>query len=108
MLRSAKKASMDESHPFHHYLLGILAFAEVECGNGMHWFCALCALLEQPLTERLFLTSFVVEAAERHGMEGTRRAYEQRDPWAHHAVAHCLEVTGRIDEGIRYVRGLKF
>lgn len=34
MLRVAKKASMNRANPFHHYLLGMLAFAYVECGYG--------------------------------------------------------------------------
>lgn len=44
-----------------------------------------------------------MEEAERLGRDATRLAKSQRDPWAHHAVAHCMEITGRIDDGIQYV-----
>eukprot|EP00026_Physarum_polycephalum_P006984 Phypoly_transcript_07037.p1 GENE.Phypoly_transcript_07037~~Phypoly_transcript_07037.p1 ORF type:complete len:490 (+),score=73.23 Phypoly_transcript_07037:64-1533(+) len=79
MLRAAKKATIDRSHRFHHYLLGMLAFAYVECGH--------------------------VEEAERLGREATQLAPSQRDPWAHHAVAHCMEITGRLDDGIKWMEG---
>ena len=114
MLRVAKKATKDRSHPHHHYLLGMLAFAYVECGEGN---------FHLTLTYHLYFSSFIiyiyiyiylyiyiyicifistlVEKAERLGREATQLADCQRDPWAHHAVAHCMEITGRIDDGIK-------
>lgn len=29
--------------------------------------------------------------------------FDPRDGWAHHAAAHCMEMQGRIDEGIRWL-----
>lgn len=41
-------------------------------------------------------------AAERHGREAILE--EPRDGWARHAVAHVLEMEGRHDEGIAFMR----
>ena len=30
-------------------------------------------------------------------------AMERRDPWAHHAVAHCLEARGKMVEGVTFL-----
>lgn len=30
-------------------------------------------------------------------------ALDRRDPWAHHAVAHCLEARGRMQEGVAFL-----
>ena len=30
-------------------------------------------------------------------------AMDRRDPWAHHAVAHCLEARGRMLEGVAFL-----
>jgi tetratricopeptide (TPR) repeat protein len=38
------------------------------------------------------------EAAARKAI-----ALDRRDPWAHHAVAHCLEARGRMQEGVAFV-----
>jgi Flp pilus assembly protein TadD len=37
-----------------------------------------------------------------------RRAIEKhrKDPWAHHAVAHCLEARGRMVEGVAFMRSM--
>jgi tetratricopeptide (TPR) repeat protein len=62
----------DPGEASHGYLLGMLAFGLEECGEYAR--------------------------AEESG----RRALAQnrRDPWAVHAVAHCLEMQGRSAEGI--------
>lgn len=41
--------------------------------------------------------------AERAGREAVR--LEPRDGWAQHAVAHVMEMQGRLDEGISWMRG---
>ena len=33
-------------------------------------------------------------------------AIDRRDPWAHHAVAHCLEARGRLVEGAAFLRSM--
>lgn len=38
------------------------------------------------------------EAAARKAI-----AMERRDPWAHHAVAHCLEARGRMVDGVAFL-----
>ena len=40
--------------------------------------------------------------------EVARRALEidRRDPWAHHAVAHCLEARGRLLEGVAFLESM--
>jgi tetratricopeptide (TPR) repeat protein len=38
------------------------------------------------------------EATARQGL-----ALDRRDPWAHHAVAHCLEARGRMLEGVAFL-----
>ncbi|MBI3197472.1 MAG: tetratricopeptide repeat protein [Rhodospirillales bacterium] len=38
------------------------------------------------------------EAAARKAI-----AMDRRDPWAHHAVAHCLEARGRMQEGVAFL-----
>ena len=30
-------------------------------------------------------------------------AMDRRDPWAHHAIAHCLEARGRMQEGVAFL-----
>ncbi len=31
---------------------------------------------------------------------------DRRDPWAHHAVAHCLEARGRLLEGVAFLQAM--
>lgn len=38
------------------------------------------------------------EAAARKAI-----AMDRRDPWAHHAVAHCLEARGQMQEGVAFL-----
>lgn len=33
-------------------------------------------------------------------------AIDRRDPWAHHAVAHCLEARGRLTEGAAFLQSM--
>jgi tetratricopeptide (TPR) repeat protein len=64
-----------EDIPGYNYLLGMYAFGLEECGD-------------YPSAER----------AGRHAVE-----IHARDPWAIHAVAHVMEMQGRIAEGIRWL-----
>ena len=41
------------------------------------------------------------EAAARKGL-----AIDRRDPWAHHAIAHCLEARGRMLEGVAFLNSV--
>jgi tetratricopeptide (TPR) repeat protein len=61
-----------------HYLYGMIAFGLEQCHH--------------------------LQAAETMG----RKAVEmnRHDPWAHHAVAHVMEMQGRIDEGITWMESL--
>jgi tetratricopeptide (TPR) repeat protein len=45
-----------------------------------------------------------LDEAETHA----RRAIEmeRRDPWAHHALAHCLEARGRLTEGVSFLESV--
>lgn len=42
--------------------------------------------------------------AEAEGRRATDMC--RREPWAHHAVAHCLDATGRLDEGVTWMHDL--
>jgi tetratricopeptide (TPR) repeat protein len=33
-------------------------------------------------------------------------AIDRRDPWAHHAIAHCLEARGRLLEGVAFLESV--
>src|ERR1700755_3349121 len=33
-------------------------------------------------------------------------ATDRRDPWAHHAVAHCLEARGRLTDGVAFLQSM--
>jgi tetratricopeptide (TPR) repeat protein len=33
-------------------------------------------------------------------------AIDRRDPWAHHAVAHCLEARGRLVDGVAFLQSM--
>ena len=33
-------------------------------------------------------------------------AIDRRDPWAHHAVAHCLETRGRLLDGVAFLQSM--
>jgi len=65
----------EEGMPDHGYLLGCHAFGLEETGE--------------------------VEAAERTGRQAVER--EPEDAWGFHAVAHVMEVTGRPEEGVRWL-----
>ncbi|NQW54630.1 MAG: tetratricopeptide repeat protein [Rhodospirillales bacterium] len=41
------------------------------------------------------------EATARKGL-----AIDRRDPWAHHAIAHCLEARGRMLEGVAFLNSV--
>ncbi len=41
------------------------------------------------------------EAAARTGL-----ALDRNDPWAHHAIAHCLEARGRMLEGVAFLNSV--
>ncbi len=43
-------------------------------------------------------------AAEREGRLAT--SMQRREPWAHHAVAHCLDSGGRLQEGVEWMHSL--
>lgn len=41
------------------------------------------------------------EAVARQGL-----TMDRRDPWAHHAIAHCLEARGQMLEGVAFLRDM--
>jgi len=45
-----------------------------------------------------------LEEAETHARKAIEM--ERRDPWAHHAVAHCLEARGRMLDGVAFLQGM--
>jgi tetratricopeptide (TPR) repeat protein len=61
-----------------HYVRGMYAFGLEECNR--------------------------IDEAEVHA----RKAIEmqRKDPWAHHALAHCLEARGRLVEGVAFLRSV--
>jgi hypothetical protein len=74
---AAALPAWDVAMPGYHAVLGMHAFGLEETGDYV--------------------------AAERAGREAVR--LEKRDGWAQHAVAHVMEMQGRLDEGIRWMRG---
>jgi len=64
-----------ESSPGFGYVRGMHAFGLEECGDYVH-----------------------AEQAGRHALE-----LNARDPWAVHAVAHVMEMQGRLPEGIEWL-----
>jgi tetratricopeptide (TPR) repeat protein len=67
----------NESEPGYNYLLGMLSFGLEENGD--------------------------YQQAERIGRAAIAR--DAYDPWAHHAVAHVLEMQGRVSDGIGFLSG---
>src|SRR5690606_28029896 len=67
----------DGGRPGHHAVLGMYAFGLEECGEYAQ--------------------------AERHGRASVER--EPRDGWGWHAVAHVMEMQGRIGHGIDWLSG---
>ncbi|SKA35600.1 hypothetical protein SAMN02745126_05692 [Enhydrobacter aerosaccus] len=45
-----------------------------------------------------------LDEAEAHAR--TAIEMERKDPWAHHALAHCLEARGRMVEGVAFLEGV--
>lgn len=43
---------------------------------------------------------------EAEAMARKAIALDRRDPWAHHAVAHCLEARGRMLEGVAFLQSV--
>ena len=66
----------DATMPGYHAIVGMQAFGLEECGDYAG-----------------------AEAAGRRGVE-----LERRDGWAQHAVAHVMEMQGRLDDGIAWMR----
>ncbi|MGH6941785.1 tetratricopeptide repeat protein [Hypericibacter sp.] len=66
-----------ENEPGYNYLLGMLSFGLEENGD--------------------------YQQAERIGRSAIAR--DAYDPWAHHAVAHVLEMQGRVGDGIAFLSG---
>lgn len=66
----------DAKRPGHHAVLGMLAFGLNECGDYGR-----------------------AEAAGRAACE-----LQPRDAWAHHAVAHVMEMQNRVEDGIHWAR----
>lgn len=69
--------AVDPAHPHSGYVHGMYAFGLEEAGH--------------------------YEAAEAHGMAALER--NPADVWAVHAVVHTYEMRGRVDDGIRFLRG---
>ena len=66
------------TNPENHYLHGMIAFGLEQCHR--------------------------LEEAEMMGRLAT--AMNRNDPWAHHAVAHVMEMQGRLEEGIAWMESL--
>lgn len=66
------------ANPENHYLYGMIAFGLEQCHR--------------------------LEEAEEWGRRATE--INRYDPWAHHAVAHVMEMQGRLDEGIDWMESL--
>lgn len=79
LLRSIEQAlqALPADHPDHGFMLGCHAFALEENGH--------------------------YAAAEQVGRRAV--AMEPRDAWGLHAVSHVHEMTGRVDDGIRWIEG---
>ena len=69
--------AFDPAHPNHGYIRGMYAFGLEESEN--------------------------YQLAEQHGLAAVDANPD--DVWATHAVTHVYEMQGRIDEGIRFLRG---
>ncbi len=45
-----------------------------------------------------------IDEAEAHARKAI--AMQRQDPWAHHALAHCLEARGRLVEGVAFLQSV--
>jgi tetratricopeptide (TPR) repeat protein len=66
------------ANPDNHFVRGMHAFGLEECNR---------------LDE--------AEAQARHAIE-----MQRKDPWAHHALAHCLEARGRLLDGVAFLQSV--
>jgi tetratricopeptide (TPR) repeat protein len=76
MLRIGERLLEDNRE--NHYAWGMCAFGLEECNR--------------------------FDEAEQHARKAI--GMERRDPWAHHALAHCFEARGRLTEGVAFLNSV--
>jgi tetratricopeptide (TPR) repeat protein len=69
---------LSAANPENHYVWGMHAFGLEECNR--------------------------LDEAEAHARKAIDM--QRRDPWAHHALAHCLEARGRLTEGVSFLESV--
>ena len=69
---------LSAANPENHYAWGMHAFGLEECNR--------------------------LDEAEAHARKAI--GMQRRDPWAHHALAHCLEARGRLTEGVSFLESV--